>query len=55
MNFYRIEYIFENERYHKATISPRQLEGITLPVPAAVALLLRAELDCIPIEIVGKK
>jgi len=50
LNFYRLEYIFDNGSYHKATISTRQLEGSNLPVPETVALLLRAELACDPIE-----
>lgn len=55
LNFYRIEYVFDGGSYHKATISNRQLEGIDLPLPEAIALLLRAEIACTPVEHEGKK
>lgn len=46
-DFWRIDYELNGFR-HVVNLSSHILEGLDMPVPDAVAWLLRAEIDCEP-------
>lgn len=51
-SFYRIFLYYMKDKYHLMQIPEVALEGKDMP--DAIVELLRAELDCIPEEIVGR-
>lgn len=49
-DFYDVMYQLDGYVNKKVYINSHRLEGLDMPIPEAVAFLLRAKLDCDPIR-----
>lgn len=52
--FWDIYYRLDDMVYNRVYVRPYMIEGLDMEVPDAVASLLRAKLDCIPVRGVEK-